>query len=230
MQKSEKELIQKIASAIVDNAIDYARILTFFSCVLVAIDWISSDDSPAIFLIMLIAIFIYPILFLVFSALMMMLKAVSWLFLAFSGYKYRYADDWDDEDSDGDPYWEYTNKQNRSHTYSNHYSNRGPHQEYYNDRSNNGYNEHTYDSKNNYSNRNNQNNKNNSHTYHNNYRNRSDLNVALDYYGLTIPFSEKTLKDKRKELIKRAHPDAGGSEEDAKKINVYYDILKHYIS
>ena len=56
----------------------------------------------------------------------------------------------------------------------------------------------------------------------------SDYDEALKYFGLQFPFTEEQLKTKRRKLMKTAHPDAGGSAEDAKKINEYYDVLKRY--
>lgn len=56
------------------------------------------------------------------------------------------------------------------------------------------------------------------------------LNEALKFYGLSIPFSSQTLKEKRRELMKKAHPDAGGSTEQAEKVNVFYEVLEKYAS
>lgn len=55
-----------------------------------------------------------------------------------------------------------------------------------------------------------------------------ELHRALDFYGLAIPFSEVQLKAARRKIMKTVHPDAGGDEEDAKKVNVYFDVLKRY--
>lgn len=71
------------------------------------------------------------------------------------------------------------------------------------------------------------------------YKNRSDsfadekktdslFDKAKSLFGLEIPFSESDLKKRRNVLIKSAHPDAGGSEEEAVIINEYYDILKKF--
>lgn len=67
-----------------------------------------------------------------------------------------------------------------------------------------------------------------------NRNNNSDAKLefhnALKFYGLTIPFSEKELRERRKFLMKKYHPDAGGSDDDAKKINKYFDLLKKFAS
>lgn len=56
----------------------------------------------------------------------------------------------------------------------------------------------------------------------------SDYDAALKYFGLKTPFTAEQLKAKRRKFMKTAHPDVGGSAEDAKKINRYYDVLKRY--
>ena len=56
----------------------------------------------------------------------------------------------------------------------------------------------------------------------------SDYDVALKYFGLQTPFTEDQLKAKHRKFMKTAHPDVGGSTEDAKRINYYYDVLKQY--
>lgn len=53
-----------------------------------------------------------------------------------------------------------------------------------------------------------------------------EIDKALRYYHLSIPFSQEELRNKRRLLMKSAHPDSGGSTEEAEKINRYYDVLK----
>ena len=55
-----------------------------------------------------------------------------------------------------------------------------------------------------------------------------ELQMALRFYGLTIPFTQDQLKEKRRKLIKTAHPDEGGDVETAADINRFFDILKKY--
>lgn len=59
---------------------------------------------------------------------------------------------------------------------------------------------------------------------------KDELGEALDFYGLKIPFTEEQLRDKRRKLMKTAHPDEGGNTETAADINRYFDILKKYAS
>ena len=60
------------------------------------------------------------------------------------------------------------------------------------------------------------------------YQNSSELQKALDFFGLQIPFSEEELKKIWKEKMKSVHPDAGGNDEDAQKVNAYFELLKKY--
>ncbi len=60
-------------------------------------------------------------------------------------------------------------------------------------------------------------------------KNLSEFEKATMLFKLSIPYSEKQLKERRNELIKNVHPDAGGSTEDAAIINEYYDILKKFV-
>lgn len=94
------------------------------------------------------------------------------------------------------------------------------------------YNQYYYQKNNANSGSNSQNN--NSGNSHNNNRSSrstayaSDYEKALKFYGLKVPFTEKELKEKRRKMMKTAHPDAGGSTNEAETINQYYDILKKY--
>lgn len=54
------------------------------------------------------------------------------------------------------------------------------------------------------------------------------LHEAMWYFGLDMPYTDSQARERRKTLMKKAHPDAGGSEEDAKKINAYYEVLRKY--
>lgn len=76
-----------------------------------------------------------------------------------------------------------------------------------------------------------QNNSSNSNYKQNNpYQRKDELSEALSFYNLTIPFTESELRDKRRKLMKTAHPDEGGSTETAADINRYFDVLKRYVS
>lgn len=57
---------------------------------------------------------------------------------------------------------------------------------------------------------------------------KDELHDALSFYGLSIPFTKDQLREKRRKLMKTAHPDEGGNTETAADINRYFDILKKY--
>lgn len=57
---------------------------------------------------------------------------------------------------------------------------------------------------------------------------KDELHDALSFYGLSMPFTQDQLREKRRKLMKTAHPDEGGNTETAADINRYFDILKKY--
>lgn len=65
--------------------------------------------------------------------------------------------------------------------------------------------------------------------YANSYYIPGEIDKALRYYHLSIPFSQEELRNRRRILMKSAHPDSGGSTEEAEKINRYYDVLKELL-
>ena len=69
----------------------------------------------------------------------------------------------------------------------------------------------------------------NTENYVNSYYVLGEIDKALHYYHLNIPFSQEELRNKRRLLMKSAHPDSGGSTEEAEKINRYYDVLKELL-
>ena len=69
----------------------------------------------------------------------------------------------------------------------------------------------------------------NTENYANSYYVLGEIDKALHYYHLNIPFSQEELRNKRRLLMKSAHPDSGGSTEEAEKINRYYDVLNELL-
>lgn len=69
----------------------------------------------------------------------------------------------------------------------------------------------------------------NTENYVNSYYVLGEIDKALHYYHLNIPFSQEELRNKRRLLMKSAHPDSGGNTEEAEKINRYYDVLKELL-
>lgn len=69
----------------------------------------------------------------------------------------------------------------------------------------------------------------NTENYATSYYAPGEIDKALRYYHLNIPFSQEELRNRRRFLMKSAHPDSGGSTEEAEKINRYYDVLKELL-
>lgn len=69
----------------------------------------------------------------------------------------------------------------------------------------------------------------NTENYATSYYAPGEIDKALRYYHLNIPFSQEELRNRRRFLMKSAHPDSGGSTEEAEKINLYYDVLKELL-
>lgn len=58
----------------------------------------------------------------------------------------------------------------------------------------------------------------------------SDFDKALRVFGVKLPFSSADLKKRRNELVRKNHPDHGGTNEKMIEINKAYDLLKRYAS
>lgn len=58
------------------------------------------------------------------------------------------------------------------------------------------------------------------------YASNSQFTEALQLFGLSQPFTRAQLRKARNTLIKKYHPDHGGTNADAIKINTCYDLLK----
>ena len=63
-------------------------------------------------------------------------------------------------------------------------------------------------------------------------RGKSELELALEYFGYIniMDVDMPSLKNKYKRLIVKNHPDNGGNLEETKKINRYYVLLKEKVS
>lgn len=59
-------------------------------------------------------------------------------------------------------------------------------------------------------------------------RELSNFEKAQQMFGVQIPYTEKKIKKKYYILMKKNHPDEGGSDEYAALINSYYDLLKKF--
>lgn len=56
-------------------------------------------------------------------------------------------------------------------------------------------------------------------------RPRTELEMAEELFGMTPPYTKDEARDIRNKLLKKHHPDVGGSEEMTKKINAAYELL-----
>ena len=54
---------------------------------------------------------------------------------------------------------------------------------------------------------------------------KSPLDNAKDLFHVEMPFTKEQIKTIRNELLKKHHPDAGGSLEKCQEINTAYDLL-----
>lgn len=209
------EKIEKIARFYVSYPMFIAKAAAALICLFSIREWIANEKTtPVILLVLIQVIFIYPILCLVFSALSFIPLSICEIFLTFV-----------EEHRNRQEQQQY--QQYRDNTYDNtnhdYQQSQRQQQSYYQQNQH----QQRHDSQHNSSN------------YDNTYRNykqsqntsqRDDLSIALAFYGLAIPFSEQQLRDRRRKLMKEVHPDAGGSTEDAEKVNSYFDILKKYAS
>ena len=53
---------------------------------------------------------------------------------------------------------------------------------------------------------------------------------ALELFELSKPFSMEQLRTRRMEMLKKVHPDQGGSNMMARLVNEAYDVLKTRVS
>lgn len=214
------EKIEKIARFYVTYPMFIAKAVAALICIFSLKDWIVNEKtSPVILLVLIQVVFIYPILCLIFSILSFIPLTICGIFLTFV-----------DEHRARKEQQQYQQFRNKDYYHTNHdyKQSQDQKQSYYQ------YNQYHQSQQNrSYGSQH------NSSNYNNTYRNyeqsqntsqRDDLSIALAFYGLTIPFSEQQLRDRRRKLMKKAHPDAGGSTENAEKVNVYFDILKKYAS
>lgn len=58
----------------------------------------------------------------------------------------------------------------------------------------------------------------------------TELERAEELFGVTAPYTRGQVRDARNKLLKTHHPDLGGSEELAKRINAAYELLVKHAS
>lgn len=182
---------------------DVARVISAVLCLMAAHQQITAGKAT-FFLVVVLYLFTYPIISAIIYLLLLIPKYISKFILMFmKGGSETGFDGFNDYSDYG-------------------YGNSDGYYDY------NGYNQ-----KNNANSGNSNQNSNRGNSYNNSQSSGSaahvsDYEKALKFYGLKVPFTEKELKEKRRKMMKTAHPDAGGSTNEAETINQYYDILKKY--
>lgn len=199
---NKKNIVIFIANAVVDYSREISAICTVFTTYLLAKYWMTNDPVFAAdkLLAIFLAVFIVsPATYLVCSIIMLMFKLLCFIYL-FATRNFR---SWDDY-GPGPEYYSY-----KEDTYSGD-KNRAGWQKF----------EDTYGS--------------HFDSHGDGYQQSSRDNYvteyshALSYFGLKQGYTKEELKSKYRVLIKKAHPDVGGSTEAAAEINKYYEILQEY--
>ena len=229
---------------------DVARVISAVLCLMAAHQQITAGKAT-FFLVVVLYLFTYPIISAIIYLLLLIPKYISKLILMFMKGGSEAGFDGFDGYGSSDGYYDYNsysgyddyNSYGR-HDYGNQNYNQNAGSNYQNSNSSNDsynrayeefkrqYNQYYYQ-KNNANSGNSNQNANRGNSYNNSQSSGSTAHVsdyekALKFYGLKVPFTEKELKEKRRKMMKTAHPDAGGSTNEAETINQYYDILKKY--
>ncbi|PWY60504.1 hypothetical protein DMI82_04065 [Blautia sp. BCRC 81119] len=219
-----KNILKKILTVIGYHSPDIARIVTIVMCIIMTGHWIAvNKDGMNVFIVLFSVLVIYPLLGLVLSVLIIIPSFICRMILYALG-----------NDANAEDHYSYTydNNSDSNNAYSNaengyqRYQNQQQSGRYY------GYSGYGYNSGNagyGYSNTG-TGQRDYSYNYSGRTNMKSDYEMALEFYKLQMPFTEKELKERRRQFMKTAHPDAGGSNEEAEKINEYYEILKKYAS
>lgn len=223
---------------------DVARIISAVLCLMAAHQQITAGKAT-FFLVVVLYLFTYPIISAIIYLLLLIPKYISKFILMFmkggsetgfdgygdyGGYGYDNSESY--YDYGGYDGYDYSNQNNYSKNAGNANQNTNSSDDSYNrayEEFKRQYNQYYYQ-KNNANSGSSSQNSNRSNSYNNSRSSgsASDYEKALKFYGLKVPFTEKELKEKRRKMMKTAHPDAGGSTNEAETINQYYDILKKY--
>lgn len=234
---------------------DVAKVISAVLCLMAAHQQITSGKAT-FFITVVLYLFTYPMISVIIYLLLLIPKYISKFILmfikggnetgfdGFNGYNdYGYGNSDGYYDYDGYYRRDYGNQNYSNHQYQNNYSQNAGSSHQNSNSSDDSYNRayeefkrqynQYYYQKNNANSRSNSQNNNSGNSYNNNRSSgstayASDYEKALKFYGLKVPFTEKELKEKRRKMMKTAHPDVGGSTNEAETINQYYDILKKY--
>ena len=232
-----RQIFEKIAEQIAYNTKDVAAMLTMIAGFMYGKFMLTTDRSPALLIILAILIFYLPLFFAVIYLLLLIPKLVCIVILQVVYARDRKNDFYSGSQNN-------TNYNNHDYTGHSGYNDGTSYNNYNNEWSsqhqNTGYESWQQDWKQTYEQYQSQKDTNqkynqqyNQYNSHDSQQNKTsqrkdELSEALSFYGLTIPFTEEQLRDKRRKLMKTAHPDEGGNTEAAADINRYFDILKKF--
>lgn len=223
-----KQIFLRIAEVIAYNTKDVVSLITLIVWLLYTKNWISNDRSPTVLVIFFAVILYLPVFYAVFYILMLIPKFICFIILQIIYAKTRYKNNKDDE---FEHFWKEQNqayddiereqkekeekeRQNEQAWQSSYESWKRTYERYRSQQ------EETYQKT--YSQSGDQ------YEYNTSGPKKDELHDALSFYGLSIPFTQDQLREKRRKLMKTAHPDEGGNTEAAADINRYFDILKKY--
>lgn len=223
-----KQIFLRIAEVIAYNTKDVVSLITLIVWLLYTKNWISNDRSPTVLVIFFAVILYLPVFYAVFYILMLIPKFICFIILQIIYAKARYKNNKDDE---FEHFWKEQNqayddiereqkereekeRQNEQAWQSSYESWKRTYERYRSQQ------KETYQKT--YSQSGDQ------YEYNTSGPKKDELHDALSFYGLSIPFTQDQLREKRRKLMKTAHPDEGGNTETAADINRYFDILKKY--
>lgn len=228
-----KQIFEKIAEQIAYNTKDVATVLTVIAGFMYGKFMLTTDRSPALLIILAILIFYLPLFFAAIYLLLLIPKLICIVILQVVYARDRRSGFYSGSQNNTN-YNDYAGYSGYNDSTSHNNYN------YNNERSsryqNTGYESWQHDWKQTYEQYQRQKNYNQQHNQYNSQNSqqnktsqkKDELGEALSFYGLTIPFTEEQLRDKRRKLMKTAHPDEGGNTETAADINRYFDILKKF--
>lgn len=225
-----KKTLFNIIALIAYRTNEVVMAITLIVWILYTKNWLAHDSSPALFVIFFAVILYLPVFFVVFYLLMLIPKFVCFIILQIIYAKARYKKNNNDDD-EFERFWneqekvyddiereqrEREEKERQSEqAWQNSYESWKRTYERYRSQQEQNY-QKTY----NQSDR--------QHEYNASSFQKHEFNDALLFYGLSMPFTQDQLKEKRRKLMKTAHPDEGGNTETAADINRFFDILKKY--
>lgn len=232
-----KRILLRIANEIAYNTGEVTGVITLIVWFLYTRDRVLHDKSPAAFIIFFSIILYLPLFSAIFYILMLIPKLVCMTILLVIDKKNRYGHD--SAKSNGKEFEGFWKEQNQAYDDI-------ERERKERERQNEQAWQNSYESwKRTYERYHSQQEKNYQRTYNKNRQQdntdygrqqnngtagykKDELHDALSFYGLSIPFTQDQLREKRRKLMKAAHPDEGGNTEAAADINRYFDILKKY--